>query len=263
MSVLVAAGRDREICRLLQTHAAELEGILDLSRQTIAKRIDEDRLFSVEQVVKVASEKIHDEALRSRTVADIINRFFPELLRYTRDTDVGRFSKFLIFGMHIHAEMAARPAFEDFVRFILSDPAKFVLFVCPPQKEVIQLKRWLKNFQEDKHLDTASFAVLPCKLVELVPLQIIADPWSTPKSIALAQDHLFVDEQNAKRAAQLAGALMDYGLSERACETIDQKEVFTKLLRDLNSSLYEQAGVDENDFMAWINKARAAEPSGK
>jgi hypothetical protein len=250
-----AEHRDREICKILDTHPSELEGILKISRHTISKRLDENRLFSVEQVVKVASEKIRDEATRSRTVAGILNHLFPDVVRSTRDTDVGRFSKFLIFGMHIHAEMAARPAFEDFVRTILSDPAKFILFVCPPQKEVIQLKRWLKNFQEDKSLKTASFAVLPCKLVELVPLQIIAEPWSAdPKFIQLASDHLFVDEQNAKRAAQLAGALMDYGLSERACETIDQKEVFTKLLRDLNSSLYEEANINESDFMAWINK---------
>lgn len=249
--------RDRAICRILQTNPTELEGVLDLSRQTIAKRIDENKLFGVEEVLKVASEKIPDEAIRSRVVANILNDLFPEIIRYTHDADVGRFSRYCIFGMHIHAEIAANWAFEEFVRLILSDETKFVLFVCRPQKEHTQLRRWLKEFQRERRLDTASFAVLPCRLVELAPLQIIADPWSNdPKFIQLARDHLFVDEQNAKRAVQLAGALMDYGLSDRACESLEDEEVFRNLLHNLNSSFYEEPDIDKDDFLRFVRPAR-------
>lgn len=246
--------RDRAICRILQTHPSELERMLDRSRQTIAKRIEENRLFGVEEVMKVASEKITDAALRSRTVANILADWFPEVVRYTRDADVGRFSRYCIFGMYIHAEIAAHSAFEDFVRLILSDETKFVLFVCRPQKEHTQLRRWLEDFQREMQHKTASFAVLPCKLVELAPIQIIAEPWSNdPKFIQLTRDHLFVDEQNSKRAVQLAGALMDYGLSERACETIDDDEVFKNLLRNLNSSFYEGPDIDQGEFLKFRN----------
>ena len=200
--------RDRAICRILQTNPTELEGILDLSRQTIAKRIDDNKLFGVEEVLKVAAEKIFDEVPRSRVVANILNDWFPEIVRYTRDTDVCRFSKYNIGGMHIHAELASNPVFERFVRAILSDESKFVLFVCRPQKEHTQLTRWLKDFQRERGDDTASFAILPCKLVELSPIQIVAEPWSSdpksggPKLIQLTRDHLFVDEQNSERAVR-------------------------------------------------------------
>jgi hypothetical protein len=255
MLALTSEDRDREICRILQTNPTELEGILDLSRQTIAKRIEENKLFSVEQVVKVAAEKIPDEAIRSRTVANILNDFFPDVVRAMRDTDVGRFARYCIFGMGIHSEMTAHSAFEDFVRLILSDETKFVLFICRPEKEHAQLKRWLRDFQREKKLKTASFAVLPCKLVELASLQIIADLWSNdPKFIQPATDYLFVDQQNGKRAVQLANALMDYGLSERACEAIDKEEVFNRLLRNLNSSLYEEAKINEGEFLTFVKK---------
>jgi hypothetical protein len=255
MLALRTEERDREICRILQTHPSELEGILGLSRQTIAKRIEENRLFSVEQVVKVADRKIANEAVRSRTVAHIFNDLFPDVIRATRDTDVTRFERYCFFGMGIHAEISAHPAFEDFVRRILSDEEKFILFICRPQKEHAQLKRWLKDFQREKQKETASFALLPCKLTEFAPTQIIADLWSNdPKFIQFTDDYLYVDEQSAKRAIQLAGALMDYGLSERACEAIDKEEVLTRLLRNLNSSLYDETKVDESEFLTFVNK---------
>lgn len=255
--------RDRAICQTLQTHPSELERILEWSRQTISKRMDQNRLFGVEEVLKVASEKISDETIRSRTVAQILNDWFPEVVRYTRDADVGRFSRYCIFGMYIHAEIAAHSAFEEFVRQILSDETKFVLFVCRPHKEHVQLRRWLEDFQRERHLKTASFAVLPCKLVELAPIQIIADPWSNdPKFIQLARDHLFVDEQNTKRAVQLAGALMDYGLSERACDTIDDNEVFKNLLRNLNNSFYEATDINQGEFLRFLHPARASRLAG-
>jgi hypothetical protein len=233
--------RDRAICSILQTNPTELERVLGLSRQTIAKRIDENKLFGVEEVLKVAVAKIADEGVRSRVVANILNDLFPEIIRYTHDADVGRFSRYCIFGMQIHAEIAANWAFEKFVRLILSDETKFVLFVCRPQKEHMQLRRWLKEFQRERELHTASFAVLPCRLVELAPIQIIAEPWSNdPKSIQFTRDHLYVDEQNAKRAVQLASALMDYGLSERIWETMQDEEAFNNLLHNLNSSFYEE-----------------------
>jgi hypothetical protein len=205
--------------------------------------------------VKVAARKISDEAVRSRTVATILHDFFPDVVRATRDTDVTRFARYCVFGMGIHAEIAAHPAFEDFLRSILAVESNFVLFVCRPEKEHTQLKRWLRDFQKENDMKTASFAVFPCRLVELAPLQIIADLWSNdPKFIQLARDYLFVDEQNAKRAVQLAGALMEYGLSERECEAIDREEVFMKLLRNLNSSLYEEAIIGQGEFLTFVNK---------
>src|SRR2546430_1273130 len=113
-------GRDRAICRILQTNPSELERILERNRQTVVKRLEDNRLFGVEEVVAVASQKIPDEAARSRTVSAILNDWFPEVVRYTRDRDVGRFSRYAVFGMHVHAELAANPAFERFVRSILS-----------------------------------------------------------------------------------------------------------------------------------------------
>jgi hypothetical protein len=240
--------RDRAICRMLRTHPSELERMLERSRQTITKRMAENRLFGVEEVVKVASEKIADVAVRTRTVASILNQWFPEVVRYAHDVDVGRFGKYFICGMHIHAELAAHTAFEEFVRHILSDEAKFVLFVCRPHKEHVQLRRWLEEFQREKQHRTSSFAVLPCKLVELAPIQIIAEPWSNdPKFIQLSPDHLFVDEQNTKRAAQLAGALMDYGLSERACDAIDDEKIFKNLIRNLNNSFYDEPAAEQSN----------------
>jgi hypothetical protein len=253
-----ARGRDRAICRELQTHPSELEEILPRSRQTISRKIEEDKLFGPEEVLQVAARKIADPSLRSQTVTRILNDWFPEVIRSTRDTEVARFARYCILGMAIPAEIAAHTVFEDFIRLILSDQKKFVLFVSRPQKEHAQLKRWLRDFQAERHKSgkkTASFAVLPCKLVELSPIQIIADPWSNdPKFIQLAGDHLFVDGQNEKRAATLANALMDYGLSERVCDTIDQKEVQAKLVRDLNQSLYDVVESEENQILAKLNR---------
>jgi len=262
MPMRLTEDRDRAICRILQTHPSELERMLDRSRQTITKRIEENRLFGVEEVVKVASEKITDETLRSRTVTAILNNWFPEVVRHTHDADVGRFSRYCIFGMFIPAELAAHSAFEEFVRLILSDETKFILFVCRPQKEHVQLRRWLEDFQREKQNKTASFAVLPCKLVELAPIQIIAEPWSNPKFVQLTQDHLFVDEQNSKRAVQLASALMDYGLSERACEGIADQKTFRNLLRNLNSSFYDEPNIDEGDFLRFVHPERESQTIG-
>jgi hypothetical protein len=259
MLTQVAEARDRAICRILQTNPSELERILARSRQTIARRIDEDKLFGVEELVKVASEKIPDEALRSRTVSAILNDWFPDVVRYTHDADVGRFSRYCICGMHIHAELAAHTAFEQFVRNILSEEAKFVLFVCRPHKEHVQLRRWLEEFQREKQHKTSSFAVLPCRLVELAPIQIIAEPWSNhPQLIQMSPDHLFVDEQSAKRAAQLAGALMDYGLSERACDAIDDEKIFKNLIRNLNNSFYDEPDTDQDEFLKFVHPARSS-----
>jgi hypothetical protein len=260
MPTQISERRDRAICRILETNPSELERILERSRQTILKYLEQNRLFGVEEVVRVASQKIADEAVRSRTVAAILKDWFPEVLRYTRDRDFGRFSRYAIFGMHVAAELAANPAFEAFIRSILSAERKFVLFVCRPHREHIQLSRWLENFAREKSRRTASFALLPCKLMELAPIQIIAEPWSTdPKFIHLTPDDLFVDEANAKRAAQLAGALMDYGLSERACETIEDQDVVKGLVRNLNSSFYQDAEIKQSRPLVFVNPALSAE----
>jgi hypothetical protein len=265
MKTDVHGHRDREICRLLGTNPTEMAKALGLTRQTLAKRVEDNKLFNVETLMTVAAWKISDDGERSRVVASILNDMYPEVVRNTHDTDVGRFSRYCILGRSIHASIVSQSAFEEFLRRILSDEAKFLLFVCLPQIEHARLKRWLKDFQQEKDYKTASFVVLPSQLVEFAPMQIIADLWSANPRVITLTDHVYIEEGGAKRATEIASALMDHGLSERTCERLikhglsegeeelsgraDEKEddrLFANLLRNLNSSLCEEPSIKES-----------------
>jgi hypothetical protein len=246
------AGRDRAICRQLKTNPSELEKILQKTRQTIAKHIDEDRLFGIEQVFTVARAKLEDKNERMRVVYEILDHYFPEFLQFTRKRDVEctRFERYCIFGMHIHAEIILNRVFSEFVRALLADESKFVLFVCLPQKEYVQLSRWLEGYQEETGGRTASFAVLPCTLIELSAIQILAEPWSDdPRLISFNRHEMFIDDSNANRASQLATALKEYGLSAERCTLIDNNEVAQRLVSDLNRSFFSPDAVVQKAFV--------------
>lgn len=253
--------RDRDICELLGTNPTDLQEILKKSRQTITKHIEENLgLFSVNDVVRVAERKIRDEAKRARVVSDIMRKYYPDVLRYTRDFNVERFSKYCILGMYIHPEIISNPIFARFVTNILSDESKFVLFVCLPQKQYVQLQRWLDLFVHERRGKTAQFVALPCKLVELLPIQILADPWSNdPKLVSFNEHELYVDEANSNKAIQLANALKEYGVSWEACETIDDDNVRNKLIHELNRSFYEPGELTD----AFISPSKKAQSTHK
>jgi len=240
---------------MLDTNPSDLEGILNKSRQTIAKHLDEDRLFSVDDVVRVATAKIVDRIERGQTISLIIKRYFTQVLEYTKDFGVERFSKYCVLGMYIHSEIVSNPVFERFITNLLADENKFVLFVCLPQKQYVQLSRWLDLFTREKGGKTASFVALPCKLVELLPIQILAEIWSEqPKLIEFNREEVFVDEANSAKALQLATALKEYGLSWQACDSIENDEVKNKLVFELNRSFYEPGKITDQDAFVHFNK---------
>jgi len=234
----VGLRKDRSICQALGTNPSELEKILDKSRQTITRYIEEDKLFTLEDTIKVATVKIDDGVRRARVIRELTDKWFSETLRLTKDTDVYRFSVYCIIGMHIHREVATNMIFDDFLRTILADETKFVLFICRPGREHAQLSRWLAAFLQQKN-GSASYAILPCKLVELTPIQVLVEPWSPePRMLHVLGNSLFVDE-TAQRALQMATALIDYGLSRRACIERDYGEI----VKSLNNSPYDNRDV--------------------
>jgi hypothetical protein len=250
--------RDREICRMLGTNPSELEKLLDKSRQTISKHIDEDRFFGVDEVLEVAMQKIQDEGQRSKIVSAILSQYFPEIMKYSRDFEVTRFSTYCIFGMYIHPEIVANSVFREFITNILSDEQKFILFVCRPQKESVQLNRWLEEFKQRRSGKTASYVALPCKLVELAPIQILAEPWAgEPKLIQFSRHEIFVDGSNAARAHQLANALKEYGLDGQACGAIDDKDQRRRLAEALNSSAFEEVNTSVSDSIKYYRNRHA------
>jgi hypothetical protein len=246
-----AGSQHREICRILGTNASALAVILGKSRQTIGIHLEENRLFGVPEVIKVATHKIRDEVDRARVISSILSRYFPELINYTRDTNVERFSTYCIVGMYIQPEIIENDVFRRFVSSILSDEDKFVVFVCLPQKQYVQLNRWLEVFKSQREERTAQFVVIPCKLVELSPIQILAEPWSTsPKLIYFNRSEMFVDDANDARAAQLASALKEYGLSRQDCASFENEDVAKRLVESLNNSYYgtDASGADSPNF---------------
>jgi hypothetical protein len=223
-----------------------LEELLGKSRQTIAKHIKSNDFFGINEIVTVASAKFQDGVERSKIISKLLNEYFPEVLSYAKDFDVLRFSQYYIFGMDVHNEVATNPAFEKFVADALSDPGKFILFASAPVRPYAQLGAWLKRFQEQKHNEIASFILVPCKLTELTPVQVLADPWTNdPQLIQIDEQNVYVDSQNSQRATQIASALRQYGgRAARDCASDDDDDdarlKAAKLLMDqLNHSAYE------------------------
>ena len=232
--------RDQVICGKLRTSVTALQTILGKSRQTIAKHMAEGKLFGADEVVKVANITIDDNDERTQIVSEILTDYFPDVVRYANDAIVDRFQKYCILGMNIQPELIANDVFRAFVIKILSDQQKLVLFACLPQKEYVLLSRWLDEFRvERQSRRLATFVVLPCKLVELAPIQILAEPWSEePKLIQFNRKEIFVDNSNSNRAKQLASALREYGVSDQACESIQHEDVRKRLAEGVNNSIY-------------------------
>lgn len=253
-------GRDRDICRLLGTTATELEGLLGKTRQTISKHIKSNELFGVGEVVKVASAKFEDEAKRSQVISHVLKSYFPDILDYGKDFDVMRFSQYYIFGMDVYEEIASNAVMEKFVTKLLSDSEKFILFASAPIKPFARLSSWLKHLQEDRReKGLASFILVPCKLTELTPVQVLADPWSnSPQLIQVDQSSAFVDSANSSRAAHIAGALRHYGEREaKECAMVgsgnDEARLGAakRLMDEMNSSVFDKVTLPEEPFVSF------------
>ena len=67
-----------------------------------------------------------------------------------------------------------------------------------------------------------------------------------------------MDDANSNKAVQLANALKEYGVSWEACETIDDDDVRSKLIRELNHSFYEP-GEPADAFISPSKKAHSAQ----
>jgi hypothetical protein len=244
-------GRDRDICKMLGTNASELERLLGKSRQTISKHIDKDQLFGVDEIIKVASKKITDERERSHVISQAIKKYFPDLLKYTQDLDTQRFAQYYVFGMDIHALIVRNRPVERFLIGLLSDTRKFLLFACAPVKPFVQLGSWLERFQQDRGEDkTASFILIPCKLTELTPVQILAEPWSNdPQLIGFNREEVFVDVSNSDRARQIASALREYGPEAREFGSIagesKQARAADRLREQLNKSVFQEVPLEK------------------
>ena len=94
--------------------------------------------------------------------------------------------------------------------------------------------------------------VIPCKLVELAPVTIIAEPWSSsPKLIYFNRGEIFVDDANDARATQLASALKEYGLSKQDCAAFEENgDVAKRLVESLNHSYYEESALPTERTLA-------------
>src|SRR5262249_15714900 len=73
--------RDKSICAALGTNPTELEGLLNKSRQTISRHIEANKLFTFDDLVKVANAKIDDEGDRSKLISELSTRWFPEVIK--------------------------------------------------------------------------------------------------------------------------------------------------------------------------------------
>ncbi len=246
-------GRDRDICRMLGTNASELEKLLGKSRQTISKHIERDQFFGISEVIEVAEKKYPDAQQRAQIVSQTINKHFPEIVQYTRDLDPQRFSQYYIFGMDIYAELISNEPLERFLVGLLNNPDKFLLFACAPAKPYFQLGNWIKGLQaEGAEGNFASLVLVPCTLVELTPLQILADPWSNqPQLVQYDRQAVFVDLANANRAQQIASGLREYGPAARELpgmmrEEDDQaQKAADKLKMQLNRSVFHEVMLPE------------------
>ena len=245
--------RDRDICALLGTTATELEQLIGKSRQTISKHMKKGDFFGIDEIVKVASAKFPDDLERSQVISRVLKEYFPDILKYayTKDFDVHRFSQYYIFGMDVHNEIETNSAFEKFVSEILSDESKFILFASAPVRPYAHLKAWLQRFQKQKHHSLGSFILVPCKLTELTPVQVLADPWTTnPQLIQVDEHSAYVDTQNSQRATQIASSLKQYGgRAARDCasdETDENREKAAKqLMGQLNHSMLDDVPLPE------------------
>lgn len=250
--------RDREICRLLGTTATELGALLGKTRQTISKHIKNNELFGIGEVVKVASAKFENETECSQVISKVLSTYFPDFLSYGKDFDVYRFSQYYIFGMDVYDEIASNPIMEKFITNLLSDPGKFILFASAPIKPFARLSSWLRSLQESRDdEELASFILIPCKLTELTPVQVLANPWSvSPHLIQVDQSSAFVDTANSNRAAQITNVLRLYGEREakKCAETGAENqparlEAVRRLMDEMNSSAYGNLELSEEPLV--------------
>jgi len=248
--MVATKGRDQSICEMLGTNPSELERLLGKSRQTISKYINQDTFFGFNEVMQVAFMKISNDIERSQIISEIATKYFSHVLRYTKDMDVLRFSAYCIFGMHIYGDIHINQMFERFLTAVLEDENKFVLFICLPEKDYVQLCRWLERFAKQRGNKTASFVVIPCKLVELAPLQILGDPWcNDPQLIQVSQGEPFVDKAESERACALAAALREIGAQK--CVSIDEN-IGPGLIEAFNTSYYDNVRLPQKPFGSYV-----------
>jgi hypothetical protein len=237
--------KDRDICAVLGTNPTELERLVGKSRQTISKHIKNNEFFGLNEVMTVAAAKFPDDLERSQIISKLLKAFFPDVLLYAKDFDVLRFSQYYVFGMDVHHEIATNPAFEKFIVDALTDPKKFILFASAPVGPCSRMAAWLTRFQDTRGNDIASFILIPCKLTELTPVQVLADPWTNdPQIIQIDENHAHVDSQSSQRAGQIANALKQYGgRAARECASEEdaeaRKRAAKQLMNQLNHSAYE------------------------